>query len=280
MRNGFRGAWLTLLMAGILGCGGGNNAEQELARLNDLEPERVVTGWESAKWVDLTHPFEASTVYWPTGTGFEHEVLAADSTEGGYWYAASRYAAAEHGGTHLDAPYHFAVAGWKTHEIPMERLIGPAVVVDVSDSAAANPDYTLRLDDIRQWEAMNGAVPAGCIFLMRCNWDKKWPDPVQVFGSPNPKNTKTLHFPGFSAEAARFLVERGVDAVGIDTPSLDPGNSTDFVAHRIFAEANIPGFENVANLNRLPDGGAWIVAMPMLIQDGTGAPLRIVGVVP
>jgi len=245
-------------------------------------PSDVFTGAAGA-WVDLTHPFSEEAIYWPTARPFELEEVAYGETEGGYFYAAYAFSAAEHGGTHLDAPIHFARGRSTVEEIGVERLVGPAAVVDVSDSAAANPDYRVTPADLEAWEARHGRLRDGTILLLRTGWSQRWPDAEAYLGTSGrgPGAVSELRFPGLHPDAARWLVEsRSVAAVGIDTPSIDHGPSSDFLAHRILYEANVPGLENVARLDALPPWGAYVVALPMKIEGGSGAPVRIVGFVP
>lgn len=233
-------------------------------------------------WVDLTHSFGASTVYWPTDTiGFVHEELAYGPTPAGYFYSAYRYSAAEHGGTHLDAPIHFAEGKLASDEIPLSQLIGPAAVVDVSERAT--PDYLVSVADLTEWEAAHGQIPAGAILLIRTGWDARYSDRAAYLGTAltGPDAVPQLHFPGLSPEAAHWLVDnRSIAAFGLDTPSVDYGQSTDYRTHVILYGANIPGFENVANLGQLPATGSYAVALPMKIEKGSGGPLRIVAFVP
>lgn len=234
------------------------------------------------RWVDLTHAFSESTIYWPTDTaGFVLEELAYGPTEGGWFYASYRFSSAEHGGTHLDAPVHFAEGRLTTDEIPLEGLLGPAAVVDVSDRAT--PDYLLSVEDLTGWEAEHGELPNGGILLVRTGWASRWNDREAYLGTDRtgPEAVSELHFPGIGAEAAEWLVaNRGVVAVGIDTPSVDRGQSADFRAHVILYAENISGFENVTNLDLLPATGSYVVALPMKIEGGSGGPLRIVAFVP
>ncbi|HUH13096.1 MAG TPA: cyclase family protein [Longimicrobiales bacterium] len=239
-------------------------------------------GLSDARVVDLTHPFDERTLYWPTSpAAFEQDTLAYGATEGGWFYSAFTYSSPEHGGTHLDAPIHFARGRRAVDEIPLEQLIGPAVVLDVSAQAEADADYRLTLDDVRAFEASHGEIPRGAIVLLRTGWDARWPDPGAYLGADTPGDASNLHFPSFGEEAARFLVhERGASALGADVASIDYGASADFVVHRVAMEANVPGLENLANLGELPPTGALVVALPMLIGGGSGAPLRAVAFVP
>lgn len=233
--------------------------------------------------VDLTHAFGDSTIYWPTATPFELEAESRGMTEGGWWYAASAFSASEHGGTHLDAPIHFAESGRTAAEIPLDDLAGAAVVIDVSEAAAADPDHLVDVADLERWEVSNGRIPDRSIVLLRTGWGARWPDPERYLGTARrgADAVAELHFPGLHPVAAEWLVEnRAVKAVGIDTASIDRGQSTDFEAHQVLAGANVPVFENVAQLDRLPAIGAWVIALPMKIEDGTGGPLRIVAFLP
>lgn len=236
----------------------------------------------AGRWVDLTHAFSSRSIYWPTDTlGFKLEQLAHGHTAGGWFYSSYRYSAAEHGGTHLDAPVHFAEGGWTNDQIPLASLVGPAVVIDVT--SRVQPDYLLSVDDLTKWEAEHGRVPKGAIVLVRTGWDARYQDRAAYLGTAlrGPDAVAQLHFPGVSAEAAQWLVDnRTIAALGIDTPSVDYGQSADFRAHVILYKKNIPGFENVANLATLPPVGSFVVALPMKIEGGSGGPLRIVGYVP
>jgi kynurenine formamidase len=233
-----------------------------------------------AELVDLTWSFDEKTLYWPTSpSAFEKKELAYGPTPGGWFYASNAVCTPEHGGTHLDAPIHFAEGKRTADEIPLEQLIAPAVVIDVAEKAAADPDYRLTAADVTAWEARNGAIAAGTIVLLRTGWGRRWPDRKSYFGDDTPGATDNLHFPSYGEDAARLLVEqRRVAAIGVDTASIDYGQSKDFIVHRIANGANVPGFENIAHLDRVPERGAWIIALPMKIAGGSGGPLRIVAV--
>ncbi len=236
---------------------------------------------DEAKIIDLTYAFDAQTIYWPTAKPFQLERVAQGKTEAGYWYAANNLCLAEHGGTHMDAPIHFAEGKRAADEVPVQQLIGPAVVIDVQVSAAQNADYRLSVADLEAWEKAHGRIPSGAIVLMFSGWGTRWPDKKQYLGTDQPGDVANLHFPGFSRQAAEFLVsQRSIDAIGVDTPSLDYGQSQDFIVHRVVNSANLPGLENVANLDQLPPTGATLIALPMKIAKGSGAPVRIIGLLP
>ena len=236
----------------------------------------------NANVVDLTYPFDKNTLYWPNAPGgFELKQLAFGKTAGGYFYASYSFCAPEHGGTHLDAPIHFAQGAPTVDQIPPRQLIAPAAVIDVSSKASTDPDYRLTVGDVADWEQRNGAIQPGTIVLLRTGWGARYPDRKKYFGDDTPGATDKLHFPSYSEDAARYLVSnRHVAALGVDTASIDYGQSKDFIVHTIAMAANVPGLENVANLDRVPERGAWVIALPMKIGGGSGAPLRIVAVVP
>jgi kynurenine formamidase len=245
-------------------------------------PSASTMDLSKAKVVDLTHPFDERTVYWPNAPStFKLTKLADGLTEGGYYYRTNSFCAPEHGGTHLDAPSHFAKDGWATDQIPVARLVARAVVLDVSKQAASDPDYRLTAEDVRAFEKRNGTIPAGAIALLRTGWGARWPDRKRYLGDDTPGETSHLHFPSYGKEAAELLAkERKVAALGLDTASIDYGPSKDFIVHQIVGAANVPGLENLANLDQLPETGAWIVALPMKIAGGSGGPLRAVALLP
>ncbi|MGQ0639951.1 MAG: cyclase family protein [Gemmatimonadaceae bacterium] len=232
--------------------------------------------------VDLTHPLSEKTLFWPTSpSGFELKQLSYGVTPGGWFYAAYTFAMPEHGGTHIDAPIHFAQDGLTTDRIPIAALVAPAVVIDVSAQATADRDYRLTPGDVATFESASGRIPAGSIVLMRTGWDKRWGDRLAYFGDSTPGLASNLHFPGFGAEAAQLLVdERNVAGLGIDSPSVDYGPSTDFRVHRVGAANNVYNLENLMGLDQLPATGAYLFALPMKIERGSGGPVRVVAVVP
>ncbi len=239
-------------------------------------------------WVDLTYPFSDSTIYWPTAESFRLDTVAYGVVDAGYFYSAFSFSSAEHGGTHLDAPIHFSAGRTATDEIPLDRLIGPAAVVDVQASvrpraADAEVDYLVTAQDLQSWEVEHGTIADGSIVLLRTGWGARYGSRASYLGTDRtgPEAVPELHFPGLHPDAARWLVaERSIAALGIDTPSIDYGQSTLYETHQIVYGADIPGFENVANLDLLPATGAFVVALPMKIEGGSGGPLRIVAFVP
>lgn len=237
---------------------------------------------DQARLVDLSHPFDGRTLYWPTATsGFQLTEVHKGKTPAGFFYSAYSFCAPEHGGTHMDAPVHFAEAGSSVDRVPVERLVAPAVVLDVTRQAAADADYRLGLADVRAWEARHGRIPAGSFVLLRTGWAARWPDAKRYLGDDTPGDAGHLHFPSYGADAARLLVEeRRVGALGVDTASIDHGPAKDFPVHQIAAAADVPGLENLADLGTLPEDGAWLMALPMKIAGGSGGPVRVVALLP
>lgn len=200
-------------------------------------------------------------------------------TPGGYFYSAYSYSAPEHGGTHLDAPVHFAKGKNAADEIPLRQLIGNAIVIDVTAKVVSNKDYLITVQDVENWEKKYGKIPDDAIVLFRTGFGKYYPDAKAYLGTTEKGEggIANLHFPGIDPALSVWLVNnRKIKAVGLDTASVDYGQSKDFKTHQILYGANIIGFENVANLDLLPEKGAYVIALPMKIKGGSGAPLRII----
>lgn len=247
----------------------------------DSSPALAGFDLSTARVVDLTHSFDDKTLYWPTSpSAFELRQLSHEVTPGGWFYASNTLCTPEHGGTHLDAPIHFAENRWTSDQIPVDRLVGPAVVIDVRDKPALE-DYRLTADDVRAWEKRNGTIEPGSIVILRTGWFARWPDRLRYLGDDTPGDASKLHFPSYGEDAARLLVaERKVAVIGVDTASIDYGQSKDFIVHRVANAENVVGLENLANLDVLPERGAWIVALPMKIAGGSGGPLRAIALLP
>jgi kynurenine formamidase len=239
---------------------------------------------DPAAWriVDLTHPFNQETLYWPTAPSrFALERLAHGRTAGGWFYSANAFSTPEHGGTHLDAPIHFGEGRTAVEGIPLERLVAPVVVIDVAQRVARGGEFALGADEVVAFEERHGAIPSGSVVLLRTGWDRYWPDARGYLGDATPGDASKLRFPSFGASGARALVEeRGVVGLGIDTASIDVGSSQDFPVHRIASARDVYGLENLTGLGALPPHGATIVALPMKIEGGSGAPVRAIALLP
>ena len=234
-------------------------------------------------WIDLTYPYDENTIYWPTSALFSKDTVFEGFTEQGFYYAAYKFCSAEHGGTHLDAPIHFAEGQKTVDQLSLDQLIGSAVVIDVSEKALMDRDYQVSVEDLQGWEAKYGPIPELSIVLLRTGYGRYWPDAEKYMGTAErgQEAVAQLHFPGLHANAATWLVQnRTIKAIGIDTPSIDFGQSKDFKTHQILFTENIPAFENVAYLEQLPVMGSWLIALPMKIKGGSGGPVRIAGFIP
>lgn len=256
---------LSVLFLGIL-------THTDLAASKEMAAERLI---------DLTHPFDGETIYWPTEEGFKLVSEADGVTEQGYYYAANRFTCAEHGGTHIDAPRHFNETGITVDQIPLHRLVGPGACIDVSQKCAADPDYQISVEDLQAWELFNGVSLDDHIVLIHTGYGERWPDREKYLGTAEQgrEAVAKLHFPGLDPVAADWLVsKRNVRMVGIDTASIDHGQTSDYPTHvRLFRD-DVPALENVANLDQLPAHGFTVSALPMKIAGGSGAPTRIVAV--
>jgi len=234
--------------------------------------------------LEMSYPFDANTIYWPNAKPF---VLAKGPwgiNEKGGWYAANEFSAAEHGGTHADAPIHFAKGGRSIDQIPIQDWIGPAAKIDVTAECARDRDYRLRVADVERWEARHGRLPSGAWVIMYTGiGTAHYPDRKKVLGTDlmGEEALPHLSFPGFSSEVATFLIgQRSIRGIAIDTPSIDYGRSTDFKVHQIMFAADRLALENIANLDKLPAAGATLYVVPMLIAEGTGAPARVFAILP
>lgn len=243
--------------------------------------EPAPSAFPSGKIIDLSYAYDADTIFWPTAEGFRLEKDFEGMTEKGYYYAANKFSTAEHGGTHIDSPVHFAQGRNTVDQIPLEQLLGEGYVVDVSKQCEANPDYQIATEDFLQWEKSNGEMPKGAIVLLRTGYGKYWPDREKYMGT-NERGADAvpkLHFPGLNPDAARWLTSnRSIKAIGLDTPSIDYGQSTLFESHRALFDKNVPAFENLANLDKLPLKNFVVIALPMKIKGGSGGPLRAIAI--
>lgn len=238
---------------------------------------------KAGTWVDLTHDFDETAIYWPTNIPFTHDTVFEGINDKGYYYSSFKFSAEEHGGTHFDAPMHFAEGKNSIEKVPLQQLMGEAVVINVKEKAAKDRDYQVSVEDLKDWESRNGRIPEGAVILVNTGFDKFWPDKLKYTGTTKTgaKAVAELHFPGLRPDAAKWLAaERKINAFGLDTPSIDYGQSKDFMVHRTLFKYGLTAYENVANLDALPENGAFILALPMKIKGGSGAPLRIVAFIP
>jgi len=237
----------------------------------------------AGNFVDLSHTYDATTIFWPTAETFALQKVADGETPAGFYYAANNFSGSEHGGTHIDAPVHFARGHQTVDRIPLESLIAPAVVVDVTQASTANVDYQVTVEDLTRFEQQHGRIPEGSIVLFKTGFANRWPNAAAYLGTSERGDAAVakLHFPGLHPDAAAWIVgNRAVKAVGIDTASIDFGQSTLYKSHQTLYARDVPALENLASLDRLPPTGSLVIALPMKIGGGSGAPVRVVAVVP
>jgi len=230
--------------------------------------EQIASG--KTRIVDLSYALNDKLVSWP-GDARAFEAKANASVEKNGYFTRSFWML-EHYGTHMDAPAHFPPGTTTLDKIPAEKFFGPAVILDVRSEADRDPDYQLSVKQIEDWEAKRGKIPAGAIVLLRTGWASRWPDVTRY---RNQDANGKMHFPGFSVDAAKLLLERKVSGLGCDTLSIDPGNSPDFPVHRLVLGAGVYQLENLADLTGLPAAGAFLIAAPIKLEGGSGGPVRV-----
>jgi len=235
---------------------------------------------EAGKLVDLTHSLDEHSIPWPSDPPFSWKAESWGRTGDGDWYAAGFFSTPEHIGTHIDAPIHFAEGGMRVGEIPLDRLVAPALVVDIRDACSRDRDYCLGAEDLVGWQERCGAIGRGEIVLVRTGWSRHWPDRGAYLGTDRPDDEGGMSFPGIGVEAAVMLRDCRVSGVGIDTAGVDYGKSKDFAVHKILNGAGIFHLENLTSLEHLPETGFTLIALPLKLANGSGAPARVVAVLP
>lgn len=226
--------------------------------------------------IDLTHTLDDRSPNWEGTVESPYQATELGNLERDGYYSRI-FSTQEHYGTHLDAPAHFASDGWTVEQIPAERLVRPLVVMDVRQGAKDNPDYAVSVEDITRWESAHGQIPAGAVVMAYTGWDSRW-NSHQEFR--NVAADSLTHYPGFSLEAAQFLVKsRGAVGMGIDTMSVDIGATTDYPVHLYTSKENVYHLENVANLALVPAIGATVVVAPIKLERGSGGPARVLALV-
>lgn len=231
--------------------------------------------YSSRKVIDLTHTLNDCCPNWEGTEESPFRATDLGSIERDGYYSRI-FTKQEHYGTHLDAPAHFTAGSWTVDQIPAERLVGAMVVIDVRRQAKQDDDYEVTLADIAAWEKANGAIPNGAVVFAHTGWDARWSSPERYRNA----NAAVTHYPGFSLEAAEFLVEqRGVVGLGIDTMSVDIGATDAYPVHLFTSKQNIYHLENVANLGQVPAAGATVIVAPIKLENGSGGPARVLALV-
>jgi kynurenine formamidase len=225
--------------------------------------------------IDMTYVINDHSPSWPGDDHpFSVEVLATPAKEG---YLTRKFTMLEHYETHMDAPAHFPPGKETLDQIPIQHFFGPGMVIDVRDKVAKDSDYRLTAEDVQAWEARHGRIPAGAIVMLRTGWASRWPDQKRY---RNMDAKGVMHFPGYSVAAAKLLISRHVSGLCIDTLSIDYGPSPSFEVHRTTLPAGLFHVENVANLDKLPPTGAFIIAAPIKLEGGSGGPVRVFAILP
>jgi kynurenine formamidase len=238
---------------------------QELARISNGQ----------ARVVDMTYAINDKLPKWPGDErAFEAKTNATFEKDG---YFTRSFWMLEHYATHMDAPAHFPPGKETLDQLPVAHFFGPAVVIDVRADAAKDADYRLTTGRVEKWEEAHGRIPTGAIALLLTGWASRWPDEARY---RNTEQDGVMHFPGYSVEAAKLLMLRGVVGLGIDTLSIDYGPSKNFEVHHVDLPAGLFNLENVANLDQLPETGAFVIAAPIKLEGGSGGPVRIFGILP
>jgi kynurenine formamidase len=244
-----------------------------------LEPQvcsqLAATSDGGTRVVDMTYTVNAKLPSWPGDDRvFETQVVATPEKDG---YFARSFWTLEHYGTHMDAPAHFAPGRATLDQIPVTHFFGPAVVIDVRKQVNQNSDYRLTADRVKQWEAENGRIPGGAIVLSRTGWASRWPN-QKLYRTTD--TSGVMHFPGYSVESANDLISRVAVGLGIDTLRIDYGPSKSFEVHHLDLAQGLYNLENLANLDRLPSTGAFLIAAPMKLEGGSGGPVRVFAILP
>jgi kynurenine formamidase len=245
--------------------------------LQNMRHNSMLEGIPSGKTrvLDLSYAINDKLVPWPGDEKFFEAKVNASVEKNGYFTRS--FWMLEHYGTHLDAPAHFPPGKTTVDQIPVNQLFGPAVVIDVRAESAKDADFQLSAARIEEWEKGHSRIPEGAIVLLRTGWSSRWPD-AQKYRNQDAKGK--MHFPGFSAEAAKLLIGRKVSGLGCDTLSVDYGASNDYAVHHLALGAGLYHLENLADLGELPETGAFLVVAPIKLEGGSGGPVRVFALLP
>jgi kynurenine formamidase len=243
-------------------------------------PENHLSGFAAGissgktRVLDLSYAINDRLVPWPGDARWFEAQVNSTVAENGYFTRS--FWMLEHYGTHMDAPIHFPPGTVTVDQIPVKQLFGPATVLDVRAEAARDADYLLEAGRVEEWEERHGQVPEGAIVLLRTGWSARWPD-VQRYRNEDAHGR--MHFPGFSPEVVKLLIERKVSGLGCDTISADYGASDDFAVHHLALGAGLYHLENLADLSEMPEAGAFLIVAPIKLEGGSGGPVRVFALV-
>lgn len=227
------------------------------------------------KTIDLSHVINSKTPDFFGDKDVYHFSHATKVREDGY--STGTFQTPEHFGTHVDAPVHFVKGAATIDKIQAKRLILPAVVIDVRQQVEKNPDFELTVPVIQEWEKQNAKIPPNAAVLLLTGWSQRW-DSASKYRNPDP--SEQMHFPSYSAEGAAFLIEaRRATAIGVDTLSIDPGDSKTYPVHKIAGSHDVYIMENLNNLDQLPARGIVLFCGVPALEDGTGCFARVLALV-
>jgi len=245
--------------------------------MQNIRNNSMLEGVPSGKTrvLDLSYAINDKLVPWPGDEKFFEAKVNASIEKNGYFTRS--FWMLEHYGTHLDAPAHFPPGKTTVDQIPVKQLFGPAAVIDVRAESGKDADYQLSVARVETWEKGHGRIPEGAIVLLRTGWASRWPD-AQKYRNQDAKGK--MHFPGFSAEAAKLLIARKVSGLGCDTLSIDYGASEDFAVHHLSLGAGLYHLENLSDLSELPETGAFLIAAPIKLEGGSGGAVRVFALLP
>ena len=245
--------------------------------LQNMQNHSMLDGIPSGKTrvLDLSYAINDKLVPWPGDDKFFEAKVNASVEKNGYFTRS--FWMLEHYGTHLDAPAHFPPGKTTVDQIPAKQLFGPAVVIDVRAESGKDVDYQLSPARVEEWEKRHGRIPEGALVLLRTGWSSRWPDARKY---RNQDAQGKMHFPGFSAEAAKLLIERKISGLGCDTMSVDYGASSDYAVHHLALGAGLYHLENLADLSELAETGAFLDVAPIKLEGGSGGPVRVFALLP
>jgi len=236
------------------------------------DSQRTLRNWQV---VDLTQPLRPTIPIWPGDPPFEIQAWASYAQDG---YFINRISIGEHSGTHWGTPNTFIEGATSADAVPVRNLIVPAVVIDIRNAAAQNPDYRLSMADVRAWEQVNGKIPAGSLVILYTGWQSKWNNPTAFL---NQDSQGVLHFPGFDTNTVQTLItRRKIVGLGTDTHGADPGNDENYGASSAMYAANGTILECLGGLDQVPPVGATVVIGGLPIQGGSGSPARVFAFLP
>ena len=224
--------------------------------------------------IDLTHPIHPNIPIWPGDPATEFETVSQIEKDG---YFLRKFSMGEHSGTHINAPSSFYTGGASIDSYSPQSLVSPAIAIDIREQSLTNPDYSLTIDDILNWERQHKLIEPGNLVLLYTGWQAKWDDERAFF---NRDDREICHFPGFGKAATQFLLEeRSIAGIGIDTHGVDPGQDESFVVNKLILEKQRIVLENLANLDLLPAADFTLAIGIIRLLGGSGSPVSVLAFV-